>query len=298
MPTNGYGEEIPSAPVTLPKLAWLDKPMPDDTQEMAARIAERRIIRNGLDAWQTIGKAESFDNWCRIGAALAVGKAHALRVTGANRAWGSTYSREFNMWMKAHGFDAMTKSVRSVAIELHENAKAIEAWRATLPERQRKRLIHPLSNVRRWRAATTPNGRCPADLKRDATAAWRRFVSCMELLPPNEARPLWQTALTECWMLGACPFEQSDYQQQNDRSDNGVDDRRDKAANQHKANLRQQPTGNKSTDDADYDVANEAKTVALHDQACEPTCNSADNQQNDKIDQHGSLPTLPRPMRV
>jgi hypothetical protein len=48
--------------------------------------------------------------------------------------------------------DAMAKSVRSVAIELHENAKAIEAWRATLPERQRRRLVHPLSNVRRWLA--------------------------------------------------------------------------------------------------------------------------------------------------
>jgi hypothetical protein len=65
------------------------------------------------------------------------------------------YSREFSDWIKRHGFDAMAKSVRSVAIELHENAKAIEAWRATLPERQRKRLVHPLSNVRRWRAATT-----------------------------------------------------------------------------------------------------------------------------------------------
>jgi hypothetical protein len=28
---------------------------------------------------------------------------------------------------------------------------AFEAWRATLPERQRRRLVHPLSNVRRWR---------------------------------------------------------------------------------------------------------------------------------------------------
>jgi hypothetical protein len=32
----------------------------------------------------------------------------------------------------------MAKSVRSVAIELHENADAIEAWRATLPERQQR----------------------------------------------------------------------------------------------------------------------------------------------------------------
>jgi hypothetical protein len=100
--------------------------------------------------------------------------------------------------MKTHGFDAMAKSVRSVTIELHENAKAIETWRATLPERQRRRLVHPLSNVRRWRAAT---GQYQAvrsrDLKWDAQSAWARFVACAKALPPDLARPLWQAAYTE-----------------------------------------------------------------------------------------------------
>jgi hypothetical protein len=100
--------------------------------------------------------------------------------------------------MKRHGFDAMAKSVRSVAIELHENAKAIEAWRATLPERQRRRLIHPLSNVRRWRASLNHgNGKCPQDFKRDAVAAWRRFVCCVRSLPAEQAMPMWQAALAE-----------------------------------------------------------------------------------------------------
>ena len=35
------------------------------------------------------------------------------------------------------------------------------------------------------------------DFKRDALAAWRRFVSCVELLPPDQAAPLWQVALAE-----------------------------------------------------------------------------------------------------
>jgi hypothetical protein len=38
--------------------------------------------------------------WKIIGAALAIGKAHALRVTGANRAWGRNYSRAFCDWMR------------------------------------------------------------------------------------------------------------------------------------------------------------------------------------------------------
>jgi hypothetical protein len=181
------GREVPKP--TLPVFNLDDHQLEIEAREVQARIIERRTIRRGRDAWEQINKVESFDGWKAIDAALAVGKAHALRVTGANAAWGRNYSRVFSQWIKQHGFDAMAKSVRSVAIELHENAKAIEAWRATLPERQKRRLVHPLSNVRRWRAATTHNGRCPTDLKRDAVAAWRRFVSCVAVLPGDEAMP-------------------------------------------------------------------------------------------------------------
>jgi hypothetical protein len=34
-------------------------------------------------------------------------------------------------------------------------------------------------------------------LKTDAAAAWRRFVSCVEMLPPDQAQPFWQSALTD-----------------------------------------------------------------------------------------------------
>jgi hypothetical protein len=85
-----------------------------------------------------------------------------------------------------------------IALELHENATAIEVWRATLPERQRKRLVHPLSNVRRWRASLNQgNDKSPSDLKRDAVAAWRRFVACLRMLPPAEVTPLWEAAFAE-----------------------------------------------------------------------------------------------------
>jgi hypothetical protein len=195
---NRCGEERELGPVTLSKLIWLETAAQGgDANEAATRFAEYRAIRAGRDAWQAINRAESFEGWRAIGAALAVGKAHALRVTGANAAWGRNYSRAFSEWMKQHGFDKMAKSVRSVAIELHENANAIEAWRATLSEKQRRRLVHPLSNVRRWRAATQSNGKCPQNLKREAAAAWRRFVACVQALPPNEAAPIWQAVLAD-----------------------------------------------------------------------------------------------------
>ena len=49
-----------------------------------------------------------------------------------------------------------------------------------------------------WRAATVHGtGKCPQDLKREAAAAWRRFVSCVQALPPDQAMPLWQAVAAE-----------------------------------------------------------------------------------------------------
>jgi hypothetical protein len=96
----------------------------------------------------------------------------------------------------------MPSSTRSVAIELHENASVIEAWRNTLPERQRRRLIHPLSVTRRWKASREHgNGKCPQNLNRDAIAAWRRFLICVKSLPKDQAAPLWQMAQSEAAAL-------------------------------------------------------------------------------------------------
>jgi hypothetical protein len=147
----------PPVPVTVPELEFLKKGPPVDEEperkEIAARFAEHRIVAKGRDAWAAINKAESFEGWKAIGAALAVGKAHALKVTGANAAWGRNYSREFNLWVRQHGFERMPAPTRSVAVELHEHAEAITSWRDSLPERQRKRLGTPGEGTGRHRYA-------------------------------------------------------------------------------------------------------------------------------------------------
>lgn len=100
-----------------------------------------RVIRAGRDAWEQIAKAGSFSGWVAVGKALAVGRDFALRVTGASRPEGRRYCAEFSAWIEAHGFAGMQKSVRSVAIELAENIAAIERWRSTLSEKDRRRSI-------------------------------------------------------------------------------------------------------------------------------------------------------------
>ncbi|MFZ2078025.1 MAG: hypothetical protein WAV38_15510 [Xanthobacteraceae bacterium] len=187
------GRQVP--PPTLPRLVFTAGQ--DDVKEAAERFVTTRIIRAGRDAWEEIARTESFESWKVIGRALLIGRKVALAHSGANRAMGQLYSKSFNAWAKQHGFAAMKASTRSVAIELAENENTITAWRDGLPARQRKRLIHPLSVTRRWRAATQYNGKCPADLKRDAVAAWRRFVSCVRSLPADQAMPLWQAVSAE-----------------------------------------------------------------------------------------------------
>jgi len=188
---NDLGEQI-GRPVTLPPLKLLPIDDVAERRELAERLAQERTVRVGRDAWIKIANCQSFDQWRKIGAALSVGKQHALKVSGASEPWGRNYTHAFSRWAKARGFKNMAASVRSVAIELYENLPAIEAWRATLSEKQRRSLIHPLSNVRRWRAATTYGGKSPADYKMEAVAAWKKFVSCVAMLPTDQAAPLWQ----------------------------------------------------------------------------------------------------------
>jgi hypothetical protein len=188
-----FGREVPKP--SLPVFNLTDIDIEREAKEAAARVATTRIIRRGRDCWDAIHKSESFEGWAAIGAALAIGKSHALRVTGANRAWGSAYSREFGQWMKINGFRLMRPSDRSCAIELHENFVAISAWRDSLDNRERRRLIGAQANVKRWRIATQP--RPNADAVAKAECALKHFLSCMAKLPADQAAPLWQMAQTQ-----------------------------------------------------------------------------------------------------
>jgi hypothetical protein len=195
---NLVGEERVVTPVTLPRLSFTAEPLVDDDAHKTEQIITIRIIRAGRDAWEEITKAESFDAWERIGAAIAIGKAHALRLSQANAPWGATYCRQFSTWAKEHGFGTMRASDRSYAIALHENIGAITAWRGGLSDRERGRLVTAQSNVKKWRASTKLVRRqCPGDIKRQATMHWRRFIQTMRLLPPTEAEALWQQSLFE-----------------------------------------------------------------------------------------------------
>ena len=61
------GEMVRIAPVTMPAINL--PPLDDETIAAEAREIQARIrlIRAGRDAWQAIGRAESFEAWIKIG---------------------------------------------------------------------------------------------------------------------------------------------------------------------------------------------------------------------------------------
>jgi hypothetical protein len=186
------GEKRERRPISLPRLVFQDV---DNTAVVAQELYERRVIRLALDQWHATNKASSFQALKVIGAALLLGRDHALRVTGANAPHGHRYAIAFREWMKAYGFGTMSKETRTYIITLTENASAIEQWLLGLPERERNRMANPQHIVRRWKAATAHgNGRCLADL---AMIHWRRFRSCLAAMPPDEAAALWGTLSAE-----------------------------------------------------------------------------------------------------
>src|SRR5262249_1598878 len=79
-----------------------------------------------------------------------------------------------------------------------------------------------------------------------------------------------------------CFFEEPNNRQTNYSPIDGVDDFRDNPAAENNPEPRQEPAGNEGADNADHDVADEPKAVALHDKTCEPAGNRTNNQPNDK----------------
>lgn len=205
MAINGYGAEKrgefyrPILPVTLPKIALPDldrEALADEARAVAARLMEIRTVRRGRDAWEAVAKVETLDQWKAITAALIIGRDHALRVSGAEAPNGRRYTVALTDWLKQNfGSRPMPKAQRYWCLRFHANLPAIEQWLQSVPERERQKLINPLSVVRKWRRATAPQAN--RDALHDAQVAWRRFVACAKMLPPDQAAPLWQAALAE-----------------------------------------------------------------------------------------------------
>jgi hypothetical protein len=69
----------------------------------------------------------------------------------------------------------------------------------------------------------------------------------------------------------AASVKESENKQEYYRTHGGADDGRDNSGTKMDAQTRQQPASNKSADDSDCDIGNQAKSSPSHDLPCQPS---------------------------
>src|SRR5262245_134625 len=77
-------------------------------------------------------------------------------------------------------------------------------------------------------------------------------------------------------------LDETDHEQEYHCTDDGVYDTSEDTSTDHDPKPRQQPTSDHRADDANHNVANETKTVALHDLSGSPSRDSTDDQPDDQ----------------
>lgn len=90
-------------------------------------------------------------------------------------------------------------------------------------------------------------------------------------------------------------FNQPYKHQQDNCPDRGVDDRCQYAAANTDPDEREQPAGNESADNANHDIAYEAKAEALDELPRKPACNRANDDEDDQtLNAHMQVPPVAR----
>jgi hypothetical protein len=106
-------------------------------------------------AWSRVKKAQSrlWSEWMTIGEGLLEGRRWAMQQASVNRPEGRGYVTAFAEWLTKYKVDDMDKSDRAKLLQLMEERLAVEEWRATLTDHERRNLNNPLLVWRKWTAA-------------------------------------------------------------------------------------------------------------------------------------------------
>jgi hypothetical protein len=107
-------------------------------------------------AWSRLKKAEArtWGEWMIIGDGLMAGRTWAMQVAGVNKPEGRGYVTAYAQWLRRYRVDDMDKSDRAKLLRIVEERAAVEEWRATLSDHERRNLNNPVVVWRKWTAAT------------------------------------------------------------------------------------------------------------------------------------------------
>src|SRR6516165_4699679 len=106
-----------------------------------------QIGRSAMAAWTRIKKAQSrmWGDWMVVGEGLMEGRRWAMQMAGANRPEGKGFVMAYSEWLKKYRVDDMDKSDRAKLLQLMEERPAVEEWRVTLPDYERRNLNNPVT---------------------------------------------------------------------------------------------------------------------------------------------------------
>jgi hypothetical protein len=115
-----------------------------------------RIGKAMQAAWSRVKKAQSrmWGEWMTVGEGLLEGRRWAMHVSGVNRPEGRGFVTAYSEWLRKYRVDDMDKSDRAKLLQLMEERPAVEEWRATLTDHERRNLNNPVIVWRKWTAAT------------------------------------------------------------------------------------------------------------------------------------------------
>jgi len=122
-----------------------------------------RIFNATRAAWKRIKTAQTrmWSDWMAVGEGLQEGQRWAMNKAGTNSPDGPGYRAAINEWLIRYGLVDMDKSDRSKLLQLMENRAAVEEWRATLTDYERRNLNNPTLVYRKWSAANRVRARRP-----------------------------------------------------------------------------------------------------------------------------------------
>jgi hypothetical protein len=107
-------------------------------------------------AWKRLKKAQTrmWGEWMTIGEGLIEGRRWAMQISGVNKPEGRGYVTAYAEWLAKYHLTEMDKSDRAKLLQLMEERAAVEEWRATLTDYERRNLNNPVIVWRKWTAAT------------------------------------------------------------------------------------------------------------------------------------------------
>jgi hypothetical protein len=133
-----------------------------DNPVLAAEPPVPVAVRQGQEAWQRLRSHSTWEDWKKVGAALVIGRAEAMRDGHVNKPKGRSYNAAINAFLKKFGFDGLDSGDRSRLLDVMDHQSEVEGWLSKLTPKERLRLNHPASVWRRWKAsAVVPNPNTP-----------------------------------------------------------------------------------------------------------------------------------------